>query len=1817
MKKTIILLTIMLISCLTGFCSVSAQETEYTEVDASALSAGQPFRFTVTIGSDESLSFSGAQARLTAILCPAEQSTGDCQVMNQVADGEDSTSMRITFEVDSLPAEGDYTLQISFRDETGTFETRSVNYLLKGVKKAAEEPPSDIVPEIVTSVRVVPALVDTEGTSLIYGSTVYVNEPYTLQITADSSMNNSVALQVALPASLLSAPLDPSSECLQYLNEEGTALVIPGSRWDASDGNTFACELRFNDSAYLAANPLEFSLINPTGSPNGYEETYEMEKLSWNYYPVNIAKFPATHQLQISDSRGNLICSDNVPCGVFNADDVYVMTYKFPSDWGAVMPEGKTLTAEVEWPEDWAAGLSLPDSLEIASEFGEACTVGPDGRSTFTLEETEPGRYSASCTFVPSGIASPTQAQALIHLDDNSYQVSDLKVWLPGTIVKTQAVLTPSLSLRMTGESDADEQIQNGTIGKLYRTAGEFPNSDGGSAAPALYTLRAEISGVSSSRRPQPGDAVNVKWPVLDSLAATGDLPACLMPSGDGYTLGTLEKTEEGTWRAECDLRFPETMDADVQGGTLQMDLVSGAYQTSAKVQVAGTPFTREPLYVDLNVPDHMVLMQDTSMSVRISDGSGGYSDYLRAVLAASGGAGLQAEWEYNMFTDCNGVYTLGDDGIAVCSAHFDMPTDMESDMHFALTAPALDRLFDVQFRPAADIHIAAVSKMDAELTPGLGLRMTADAAETDQLAGGSIGTLYRTSSDFANSSADGNAPALYTLSASVSGMVPGSEPQPGDYVEVTWPLLDAMAAAGDIPSCLTAAGNGYMLGDLEAQEDGTWSASCDFRFPMSMSSDTAGAPLSMELVAAAYNGSARVEMNGQAFKQEPLYVDINVPETIPLRLAADLHVRVSDSTGGLSDYTRAVLQSADISLVSDWAYNYVTDCQGLFHLDENGEAACSAYFELPADESEMHFELAGLDAAQLFDVEFRPGADIRISGIDKTQTALTPSLAMRMTPDSPETSEIRGGVIGTLYRSTGEFPNADGTSDAPALYSLKAEIGGTYPGSAPEPDDYVLVRWSLLDELAMTGDLPSCLMPDADGFILGSLTADEGGTWSASCDFRFPATMATSVQGSPMEMELVSGAYEGSARVEMSGQPFHQDTLYVNLDIPSHMLLRQMTEFHVRVTDSSGGLSDYASAVLNSSGVSLISDWDYNYVTTCQGLYELTVDGESSCSAIFEVPTSGSSVMHFDLISPALENLFTVEYLPSADIHVDEITNIQAMLTVKLLHDGSEIALPAMDDAYFEVLDDYQLQFILTPAPDYQDVVNAVSVDSEGLVLDWYEPLLVLWDAIPGGQTGLNFYRDGDHFTARYDFSFGEGDIFLSGNMGRMVPEVWIDGWDVEVPTGLEPISMPSRIERKPLELTFSDFIETESGEAVTDLTVNREAQFDVNFNGIMEYFDAAALDVGYDANGITNPVTCDPDHQNGKLHCTIYPICSDYTTDNYGAVCGTNISLYAVYMGDTVNGEAKAEPKQFNIKRSPLRFVPAEGESLTNDSLRQIMESAGEGQYMDGSSVTVGGWRVDSFLPRQIWGQNGVEDGVYPVTFRYDTPEPSALDQTLLRLEVVFDGGSASLPVEDRVLLVPTFVSDDMVVFELDFGSTEMMDDGRIAADVLEDAVSIKSMTVRYSGSPMIAPASRAFESEFLDFPLKVATLYNMETDLSVPGILQFGGVFASEAMMQSFTIHCSQLFQPLQCSSEPPVEISVPTDGGNSELTDEELWMMGADSVLTTIEFKDQGCWGKIGTPLSGIPLIYVNNVLDPQCYLTAWNENRQIWIAANRY
>ena len=64
-------------------------------MDASVLTAGQPFRFTITVDSDENLSFADAQTHMTAVLCPVDPEAGECRTLDQSAEGEDSTSMRI------------------------------------------------------------------------------------------------------------------------------------------------------------------------------------------------------------------------------------------------------------------------------------------------------------------------------------------------------------------------------------------------------------------------------------------------------------------------------------------------------------------------------------------------------------------------------------------------------------------------------------------------------------------------------------------------------------------------------------------------------------------------------------------------------------------------------------------------------------------------------------------------------------------------------------------------------------------------------------------------------------------------------------------------------------------------------------------------------------------------------------------------------------------------------------------------------------------------------------------------------------------------------------------------------------------------------------------------------------------------------------------------------------------------------------------------------------------------------------------------------------------------------------------------------------------------------------------------------------------------------------------------------------------------------------------------------------------------------------------------------------------------------------------
>ena len=1340
MKRTAYFLMLILAAFLAAVCGAAAQDAERAELDASSLSAGAPFRFTVTVDSDELRSFAETEARLTAVLCPADRPAEECRIMNRTAEGEDSTSLRMTFEVDELPLAGDYTLDISFLDSTGEFETKTAAWVLRGVRdgeasgegtedpavtetkasgEGTEDPalteagateegeaapvaeaaaPEDgeapepetaglpaegdelpaapdsgeapALPETVKKVVLRPEVRDAAGTPLIYGSTVYVNDPYTLLVTADSPMNDSVMVEAELPATLLSAPLDPDSECFRYMGPEGTALRVPGGLFSAENGNAFSCSFRYSAPAWLAANPLIFSMSPNPDNRVAVDETYEMDRVAWTNYPVNITRYAATHQVQISDSRGNLLCSDTVPCAVFSSEDVYVFTYKFPADWSAASRSGMELSADVSWPAAWAYGISADDAM--ASQYGNPCTPDAEGKTRLTLTETAPGRYSASCTFVPSGVTAPAQQPALVHLDDASFAVNDLNVYMPGRITKSEAVLRPSLTLRMAENDAPAEQIRAGQIGTLYRSPSDRPNSSADPSLPALYTLKADISGVSAARSPQPGDTVSVTWNMLDELANTGDLPACLTRTGSGYILGDLEQTSEGNWQASCDLRFPQTMTEQIRGGTLSMQLNSGVYQTNAQA------------------------------------------------------------------------------------------------------------------------------------------------------------------------------------------------------------LMN----------------------------------------------------------------------NSFVFAREKLSVD---------------------------------------------------------------------------------------------------------------------------------------------------------------------------------------------------------------------------------------------------------------------------------LDVPVHMLLRQPTEFHVRLTDAGGNFSDYLRAVLSYTGASLRSDWIYNYTTTCQGDYLISVDGDSTCSAFFDQPVETGSDMHFDLISPALDYLFSAEYKPAADIHIEPVTPVRASLSVKLMHDGTEIPLPADEREAFVVSDDYQLQFTLMPDPEFRDVVNAVSVDGEGKVLDWWEPLLIRWEMIPGGQTGLNFYRDGDHFTARYDFSFTEGNHFLSGNMARLVMEPGIEGWDIDVQGDWAPISLPSRIDRKPLELSISDFTIAGSEETVGDLHVNEEASFTVSFSGAMEYYDPSRMMIGYDANGIRTPLPCDADYSAGTLTCRIIPQCTDYdTSGNYGTVCGTNLNIYAVYNGDSINQAAEAAQKTFSVKRNDIYFTAVAEGSLSADDMVSVRAATEDMTEMAYGSVDAGEWGIDSFLPRQIRDHNGSEYRSYPVNFRFEASGGAVPDETRMFMDVTYETGTRSTAEEHVISLRPRSVAGDTVMFELDFGSYELADDGRTIREALEDAVTIKALTVRYTGDSLLGAASAKFEAEGLTFALKVATLFELETDLSIPNILQFGGPAAPEALMQTFTVYCSQLWQPLECSADAPVEdlqpVTVPVDFVSSQ--DGEQIPTGYEMPSgVSLGFRDDGCWGKIRTQFSGMPMIYVNNAVDPVCYLTAWNGGKQVWIATN--
>ena len=1628
MKKLFILLLMIMFVFLMGVECSAAQNgeedltndpavsegstAERIGIDASSLAAGDPFTFTITVNSDENLSFAEAQTQLTAVLCPVtDAEVKECQTLSMHVEGEDETVMRVVFSANALPAAGDYTLDVDFIDTTGNFADQSAAYLLAGVRPKeglligpAVTAPVTETPQTAETVTMTPetaetgiiptaevtetpepvfdvpmtvkpaalsvSMMDETEKVLAAGSTIYVGDTYMLQFAADTPMNDSVNVTVGLPASWQSAPLDRETSCMQYLNEEKTALLLPGGLWNEENGGTYRCDLRFTDRVWLSGEALDISMA-PSGTYA--EETFEMSPMKWNAYPTNVTQYPATHQAQISDSRGNLLCSDTVACGIFNSDDVYILTYRFPMEWGAAMPSGREFTADVTWSPEWAASLRQESNMRNASVYGEVCTVDADGVTHFSLREYAEGRYDASCAFSPGAITNAVLPAITIHLNDNAWAVRDLSVKLSPVNIHQPIVTAEPVSPAVT----------------------ETPAPTGTSEGAEIVTETAE--------------------PVFDipmTVKPVRLTPAVLDKNGNNLIYGsTVYVGEPYAFRISADSPMNDSVTVRA---ALPASLVSAP-------------------------------IDPASECLRYSSADGTVWEFPGGLWNGENGNTFSCELKFN-----NNIW---------------------------LPANPVEFTIAPSGQPAEETY-----EMDKLSWTNYPVNITRFAASHQAQISDSRGNLI--CSDVVGCSIF-NAEDVYILTYKFPADWGTALPSERDLsVDVSWPAAWAQglrntddwslaAQVGDV--CMPDA-DGRSTLHLSETAPGRYSASCAF-----------------------------------------------VPSGVidPVYSAARLH---------LNDNAYAV---TDLNV---WMPGYIT----------------------------------------------------------KSNAVLTPSLTLRMNGYDAAAEQIRGNSVGKLYRSPSDYPNAVGDSSLPAVYTLSAEISGISSVRTPQYGDVVLVKWPILDTLAQTGDLPSCLSPYDDGYQLGNLEQAADGSWRAFCDFRFPQTMPEKTTASPMEMRLVSGVYQTSARVDMYGTPFVRENLYMDLDIPTHMLLRQPTEFKVRLSDDSGAFSDYTRALLEYAGVSLSCDWPYNYLTSCQGNYVLDLDGQASCNALFEQTVESESVMHFDLYTSVLDQLFDLEYRPSADIQIQPITPIKASLTVKLFHSGTEESLPAFSDDAFVVSDDYQLQFYLKPDPEFSDVMKAVSVDSEGLVLDWWQPLLIRWDLLPGGEIGLNFYRDGDHFVARYDFSFRDGGVYLDGNMSRLVMEPSIEGWDISVQGGYEPIQLPARIDRKQLELSISDFTESGKEEPVGDLRVNEEASFDVYFSGAMESFDITQMMIGYDANGIRTPLPCEPDYGNGTIRCRIVGQCTDYYSDVYPVTCGSNLSLYAVYNGDRLNEPAEAAPKDFTVKRHELYFSSVSDGSLGHNDMVSIQAADTEIQSMGYGSISSGGWDVDSFLPRQIVDEFGGEARSYPVRFRYEPLPDGMLDESLLRMEVTVETGSRGSSSEDVISIAPSMVTDDEVRFDLDFGSFTLLDDGRTLWEALEDAVTIKSIMIRYPGSALVGAASALYEAEDLTFALKVGSLYKLDVDTMIPGMLRFSGRGAVEMLGDPVRVYCSQLYEPLQCSDDQPLDIL--NEKGEPMLSDET------------------GCWGQIQLD-SSQSVVYANNVFAPQCYLTAWHDGSQIRIGTN--
>ena len=836
----------------------------------------------------------------------------------------------------------------------------------------------------------------------------------------------------------------------------------------------------------------------------------------------------------------------------------------------------------------------------------------------------------------------------------------------------------------------------------------------------------------------------------------------------------------------------------------------------------------------------------------------------------------------------------------------------------------------------------------------------------------------------------------------------------------------------------------------------------------------------------------------------------------------------------------------------------------------------------------------------------FLPGS------VGKRAVTLIPSLLLQLNPQEagPITEEINHNQINRLYRTIHPFPSQQAFSSGIAAYTLSGSISGVPQNSTPLPSDQILVHWSLLDMLLSAGELPSCFSPAGDGWYqLGILSADNGGTWSASCPLQFPSTLPEETAGGVLSMRFQSASFEGAAETEMAANPFHREEVHAIVSVPQQLNVSTDYMLEVNLNPASAPLSEYARALLQyDTSLQIMPVWIHQSALACSDGMQWDESFQASCTFRFdtipEINTESSisfaiaTAIPADLLSFVLESASTAE---RQDVYpMPPISKKNVTLRTRLFHLDSEMPIPVKDEGVYSIPDLYSLR-IQAECPDTADPASSIMLQNTLVRIDWQllaNPMLAGSCANSSGSLSLPFQYDDSsgQWLAECSFSLTQGDLPLTESEKSLSVRLEAPQFETIYDPQEQPIRMPGKILKKQPALTFSSIYQRENPNIRFEnrIPAGSEAVIDLTFDGDLSAYNPDLLVVQTNSGELL-----DCQNFGTTKTCRIPANCTDGAplpdSVSYPEICSAEMSIHANYAGDILHQAAEADSSGFIIHRNTLDIMIPPDNQFAKDFLHNIWQSAEEGQNWNVASISAGGWDLDTYLIRDFRSaSSGIQSRSYPIQAVFQSTNPAvAPDPALFYLDIVSKKSNDGMISEETISLKPVSVglAGNDLLFYLDFGETAMTDDGIILSEKMAQMMSIENISIRYEGDPFIASISVPFQSENLHFPLKVVSIIEQQLLLD-SGQMNFGGAAGAEASGIQFRLFCSQPLYPLNCSVEPP-------DPESSE---------------------QNGCWGTVDLPMESNPVIFTSELFDPRCYLMGikqFGAYDQIWLSDSTY